>query len=380
MNLYFDNNATTRLDPRVLEAMLPELNSPFNNPSASHSFGQEAKNRLQQARDVIAKYLKSKREEILFTSGGTESMNMLIHGFLHGIATSHIITSNVEHSCVYKALLHYAQAGHEVSFLPAGLIGAVQPTDVQQAIRPSTRLIILTAANNETGVKHDINAIAAIAQQSNIPFIVDGVALMGKECFSLPQGLSGMGVSGHKFHAPKGSGFAFLRTHLRFQPLFMGGDQEYGKRSGTENLPAIIGLAKAISLLQDELPAISHRMAILRDRLEAGLLHHCNPVVVHGMGPRVPNVCNVAFPGIHGEDLLIALDMHKVAVSHGSACSSGALEPSRVLLEMGIPPPLARASLRFSLSRFTTEEEIDQCIEITSHLVEQLRSNIKPEK
>ncbi len=360
------------MDSRVIEAMLEEFSYPGNNPSASHSLGQEAKGRLQKARETIAKYLGVNREEIFFTSGGTESMNMLLHGFLSNFSSSNIITSNVEHSSVYETLLRFAKRGHTLSFLPAGLLGAVSPQDVKAALQLSTKLIALSAVNHETGVKLDIETVAAIAQEARVPFIVDGVALMGKERFTIPKGVSGMGFSGHKFHAPKGSGFIFLRGDLPFHSLLTGGNQEYGKRAGTENLPAIVGLAKAISLLEKELPQASHRMAMLRDRLEAGLLQACTPVVVNGMGPRIANVCNVAFPGVKGEDLLIALDMHGVSASHGSACSSGALEPSRILREMGVP--YASASLRFSLSRFTTEEEIDRCIKITAQLVEQLRS------
>ncbi len=264
--------------------------------------------------------------------------------------------------------------GTDVSFLPAGLLGAIHPDDVHAALRPDTRLIVLSAVNSETGIKTDIEAIAAIAHLANVPFIVDGVALLGKELFTIPQGVSAMGFSGHKLHGPKGTGCAFIRSSFKPHPLLTGGDQEFGMRAGTENLPGIVGMAKAVELLRTELPTATHHMALLRDRLESGLLVHANPVIVNGMGPRIANTCNLSFPEAHGEDLLIALDMAGIAVSHGSACTSGALEPSRVLTNMGIPHHIARSAIRFSLSRFTTEEEIDTCIEVVSSIVKRLRS------
>ncbi|MBI2810757.1 MAG: cysteine desulfurase [Candidatus Melainabacteria bacterium] len=368
--IYLDNNATTGLDPRVLEAMLPELASTPNNPSSIHYFGQEAKIRLQKARETIAAFFKVKPHEVLFTSGGTESMNLLLRGLP---CSGHAITSNVEHSCVYKTLLDLQKKGLEVEFLPAGLLGAVTADQIKKAIRPDTRFIALTAASNETGVKHDLDAIGQIALDVNIPLIVDGVAWLGKELFTLHPGISGIGFSGHKVHGPKGTGIAIVRSSLKLTPLLTGGDQEYSMRAGTENLPGILGLAKAIELLKTELPEAGHRMALLRDRLEAGLLQKVNPVVVNGMGPRICNTTNLSFPGDQGEDLLIALDMAGIAASHGSACSSGALEPSRVLTQMGVPAQIAKSAIRFSLSRTTTVEEIDRAIEIVSEIVTRLR-------
>ena len=372
--IYLDNNASTGIDARVLDAMLEELSTQPSNPSSSHYFGQQARQRLQRARETIASFLNVKPHEILFTSGGTEAMNMLIRGALQGDRSSHVITSNVEHSCVYNTLTHLSTYGTDISFLSAGLLGAVHPDDVRAALRPTTRLIVLSAVNSETGVKHDIEAIAAIAEHANIPFIVDGVALLGKELFTIPHGVCAMGFSGHKFHGPKGTGFAFLRSSFKISPLLTGGDQEFGMRAGTENLSGIIGMAKAIELLRTELPSATHHMALLRDRLESGLLVHANPVIVNGMGPRTANTCNLSFPEAHGEDLLIALDMAGIAVSHGSACTSGALQPSRVLTNMGIPHHIARSAIRFSLSRYTTEQEIDACIEHVSSIVARLRS------
>lgn len=371
--IYLDNNATTGVDPRVLEAMLPELSLTPNNPSSIHYFGQQAKQRLQHARETVATFLNVKPHEVIFTSGGTEAMNLMLRGLFPKEIRGHAITSNVEHSCVYKTLNALQKNGLELSFLPAGLLGAVSPNQIENAIRPDTRFIVLSAVNSETGVKHDLDAIGQIALNAGVPLIVDGVAWLGKELFALHPGIFGIGFSGHKFHAPKGIGFAIVRSSLKMQPYLTGGDQEYSLRAGTENLPGIIGLAKAIELFNIELPEATQRMAMLRDRLEAGLMQKANPVVVNGMGKRICNTCNLSFPDTSGEDLLIALDMAGIAVSHGSACSSGALEPSRVLTQMGLPMQIARSAIRFSLSRNTTLEEIDQAIEMTATIVKNLR-------
>jgi cysteine desulfurase len=372
--IYLDNNGTTGVDPRVLDAMLPELSSTPGNPSSIHYFGQEAKSRLQKSREIIAPFFDVKPHEIVFTSGGTEAMNLLLRGFFLKEISGHAITSNVEHSCVYNTMKDLQEKGLNVSYLPAGLPGRVTPEQIQVAIRPDTRFIVLNSVNNETGVRHDLDTIGRIALETNIPLIVDGVAWLGKELFTLHPGISAICFSGHKFHAPKGIGFAIIRSSLKLFPFMTGGEQEYTLRAGTENLPGIIGLAKAIELLKLELPEATHRMSMLRDLLEAGLMQKAYPVVVNGMGERICNTCNLSFPDNSGEDLLIALDMAGVAVSHGSACSSGALEPSRILTHMGLSPQMAHSAIRFSLSRNTTLEEIHRTIEIVSGIVQKLRN------
>lgn len=374
VKIYLDSNSTTGIDPRVLEAMLPELSLTPANPSSIHSFGREAKNRLSKSRETIAAFLKVKSSEIIFTSCGTEAMNLLLRGFFPSDISGHAIASNVEHPCVYKTLLDLGQKGLDVSFLPAGLLGAVTPNAVKEAIRPNTRFITLTAVNNETGIKHDLEAVGQIALEAKIPLLIDGVALLGKELFTMHPGISGMGFSGHKIHGPKGIGFAFVRSNLKLTPLLTGGNQESSLRAGTENLPGIMGLAKAVEILNTELPSATERMAMLRDRLEAGLLVKASPVVVNGMGKRICNTCNLSFPKDLGEDLLIALDMAGIAVSHGSACSSGAMEPSRVLTNMGLPPQIAKSAIRFSVSRNTTIEEIDKAIDIVAEIADRLRN------
>jgi cysteine desulfurase len=229
------------------------------------------------------------------------------------------------------------------------------------------------AVNNETGVKTDIEAIAAIAQEHKIPFFVDAVALMGKEEFRIPTGVSAMAFSGHKFHAPKGIGFLMVRSSLKLAPLLIGGDQEYGKRAGTENLSGITGMATAIEILRTELPSASKRMEELRNKFEHELMQRLPDVSINGQGPRVVNTSNLAFQGVEGETLLTALDLAGIAVSHGSACASGALEPSRILLNMGCSKEVAASSIRFSLSRFTTQQEIEFCIEAIVKVVLKLR-------
>jgi len=370
--VYLDNNATTGLDPRVLQAMLPELSSIPSNPSSVHFFGQEAKNRLQKARETIASFFKVRPQEILFTSGGTEALNMLITGAFFDGKKGHLITSTIEHACIYHVAQALEKRGCEVTYLKADLSGHVDPYDVQQAIRPETKLIVLSAANSETGVKNDYVQIATIAEQARIPFVVDGVALVGKELFEIPPGVSAFACSAHKFHGPKGIGCAFIRNTFKCSPLLFGGGQEFSKRAGTENLAGIIGLSKAIELLYTELPSAGLQMGHLRDYFESELQKRIPFIIVNGKGPRVPNVSNLAFPGVDGETLLLNLDLNGIAASHGSACSSGALEPSRVLTNMGIPFAQAKSSLRFSLSRFTTKEEIKQAIAIIERLMQQL--------
>lgn len=371
--IYLDNNATTALDPRVREAMIEELQMPVGNPSSVHAFGQETRNRVTRARRLIAQYLGVKPQELIFTSGGTEAINMVIKGFFTQ-PLGHIITSNIEHSAVYHCVKSMECLGCSATFLSPGLYGAVSPDAVVEAIKPNTKLIVLMAVNNETGVKTDIDAIAKIAHEKKIPFIVDGVALLGKEMFKIPEGVSAMCFSAHKLHGPSGIGLAIIRNKLKLLPLLVGGQQEYGRRGGSENVPGIIGFAEAIHLLDTVLPEASTRMEHLRDHLENGLKTSLPGISINGHGKRVVNTTNISFAGIDGESLLMKLDLAGIAVSHGSACSSGALEPSRILLNMGIPPEVANTSIRFSLSRFTTIEEIDLCIDRVVHAVKQLRA------
>lgn len=372
--IYLDNNASTALDPRVLNAIVDELHQCEGNPSSTHSHGKRCRQRLEQARSLVAAFLGVKPQELVFTSSGTEGANLAIRGLIQDNVSGHIITSGSEHSCVYQVVKDLEKRGCQVSYLPTGMWGSVREEDVKMALRPDTKLITLMAVNNETGVKTDIEAIAPLAYKSGVPFVVDGVALLGKEPFSIPEGVTAMFFSGHKLHAPKGVGLLFCRQKAKLRPLFIGGEQEFNRRAGSENLPGIIGFAKAIEILNAEGEQASLHMRKMRDRLEEGLKASLDGIWINGDGPRVVNTTNISFDGVDGELLLMRLDQEGVSVSHGSACSSGALEPSRVLLDMGLPMARARSAIRFSVSRFTTESEIDHCIDIVTRLVQSLRS------
>lgn len=330
--------------------------------------------RLSKAREQIAHFLGVKPEEIVFTASGTEAINLLLRGVFQESVGGHAITTNIEHACVYNTLNDLQHKGLDVSFLSVGTVGAVQPHQIAEAIRKDTRFIVLSAVNNETGVKQDVEAIAQIAQKAGIPLFIDGVAWLGKELFAIPEGVTAMAFSGHKIHGPKGVGFAFVRSTCKLQPHVTGGGQEFNMRSGTENLPGIVGLAKAVELLSVELPSATQRMLVLRNRLEAGLMEQLDGVIVNGTGSRICNTSNLCFEKSSGEDLLIALDMAGIAVSHGSACSSGAMQPSRVLINMGLSYAHAAASLRFSLSRKTGVNEIEETIEAVASIVNRLRN------
>jgi cysteine desulfurase len=353
--IYLDNNSSTPVDPKVLQVMFEYMKTKYGNPSSLHAFGRQARGAVTAARDSIATILGVKPREIVFTSGGTEGINFILHGLDN---PGHIITSDVEHSAVYETLKCLEKKGFRITYLKAGLHGAVTPEAVSQALTSDTRLIALMSVNNETGVKTDIESIAAIASQAGVPFFVDAVAHLGKDPIRIFEGVSAMSFCGQKIHAPMGTGFVYVASGFKLNPLLVGGEQESGRRAGTENVPGIVALAEAVKLTQSE-----HKMGELRDRLEQGIIEKIPGVMVNGEGPRVCNVSNLSFPSGDGEALLTALDMAGVAASHGSACSSGALEPSRILTNMGYPKERVRSAIRFSLSRFTTEEDIDGCIE-----------------
>lgn len=377
--IYLDNNATTDLDPRVLEAMIHELKQGPSNPSSAHALGKAAYQRLSSARASIASFLKVKPQEIFFTSGATEGLNTILKGAF-SLNPGHIITSDVEHAAVYKTLLALEKQGASVTYLPVGLWGALDPKQIKDAITSNTKMIVLSAANSETGVKQPINEIAHIAKTHGIPFVVDPVGWIGKEPFTVVPGMSALVLSGHKFHGPKGIGLAWVDPKLKLEPLLTGGEQEFSKRAGTENLPAIIGLAKALELLKQELPQASQRMHQLRDLLESQLRSYSLDFIVNGQGPKIANTLNISFPGVDAEALFIYLDRLGMAASQGSACASGALEPSRILINMQVPMDLAKSAIRFSLSRMTTEEEIIQAGKIISEVVTKLHSLSSPRK
>jgi len=372
--IYLDHNATTPLAPEVVEVMTEHLHQVFANPSSPHQLGRQAKALLVRARREVASYLGVRPREVVFTASGTEATNLFIRGYCSDRPPGHMITSSVEHSCVYTTVQAMENAGWTADFVAPGLHGAITAESVEAALRPETSLIAVMAVNNETGVKTDLDALAALAAERGIALFVDGVAWLGKEELHVPRGVTALSFSGHKIHGPKGVGILTLRQKVKLAPHITGGGQEFGLRGGTEDLLSIVGLAQAVQLLRTELPDATRRMQKLRDRLEQGIVEACSHVQVNGSGPRIANTCNLAFDGVDGESLLINLDQEGVAVSHGSACSTGALEPSRILINMGIPLERARSSLRFSLSRYTTEEEIDRAVRIVAEQVHRLRN------
>lgn len=374
--IYLDNNATTALDPKVFEAMCFDLCQIPRNPSSVHSFGQEARNELTRARRVIADSLGVEPEELLFSSGGSESNNYLLKGFFELIFPKQVITTRLEHSSILKNVEAYKLRGGSVQYLPVNQHGAPRIEDLRDAISEKTGLIVLMAVNNETGVKTDLQAFAKLAEEKNIPFIVDGVALMGKEPFKIFPGITAMSFSAHKFHGPKGVGITYLKSDYELPSMILGGGQEEGKRAGTHNLGGILGLSKAIELLDDHLPQETHRMENLRAKFESELQSRLEGVHVNGEGPRICNTSCLAFDGVDGESLMMNLDLQGIACSHGSACSSGSLKPSRVLSEMGLDPKRIHSSLRFALSRMTTEEEINRAVDIIEKTVKEMRAKI----
>lgn len=372
IRIYLDHNASTPVDPRVLDTLISYLKNDLGNPSSAHFHGKEARHVMTSYRSIIARFFGFKPQELIFNSGGTEGAAFFIHGILSRHPNAHVITSNAEHSAVYQNLREWEKKGTMVSYLPVGEWGAVRPEQVKEAISSQTKLIMIMAVNNETGVLTDIPGIAAVAEKAGVPLIVDGVAWIGKEMITIPKGVSGVFFSGHKIHALKGIGWCLCRQSLKLLPLYYGGEQEMNRRPGTENLPGIISVGKAIEILNEEQSLSILKVKELRDRLEEGILSRLNDVKINGAGPRVCNTTNLAFLGCDGESLLMHFDLEGLSVSHGSACSSGSLEPSRVLSEM-FSTSRVRSSIRFSLARTTTIEEIDRAIEIIVSVVTKLR-------
>jgi cysteine desulfurase len=372
--IYLDANATTPLLPEVLEAMRPFFLEQFGNASSIHQEGQHARWAVEQARASVARFLGCRPSEIVFTSGGTESDNLAIFGSAR--AGDHVITTAVEHHAVLHAVQKLRDRAVDVDFLPVNGQGVVAAEDVRKALRPNTRLISVMMANNETGVLQPVKEIGRIAAEAKVRFHVDAVQAAGK----LPLEVDAIGchlltISGHKMHAPQGTGALFVRRGTRLEPLFAGGAHERQRRAGTENVPGIVGLGKAAECAMEGLRnGVPERIRALRDRLERGLLERVSEAGVNGgEAPRVPNTTNLWFDHLEGEALVIALDLKGLAGSSGAACASGASEPSHVLAAMGLSAQRARASLRLSLQKQTTEEDIDQALLLVTAQVARLR-------
>lgn len=372
--VYLDNNATTPLLPEVLEAMLPYFGERFGNASSIHHHGQETRAAVEHAREHVAGLLGCRSSEIVFTSGGTEGDNLAIFGLIE--RGDHVITSTVEHHAVLNACKRLQELGCEVSCLAVDNRGLIDPDDVRRALRPNTKLITMMMANNETGVLQPVEEIGRIAAEADIYFHTDAVQAAGKVPIDVKKiGCDVLAISGHKMHAQQGVGVLYVRKGTLLRPMIYGGRHERSRRAGTENVPGIVGLGKAAELAMAAFAQQEDKkMAKLRDRLEKTLLGRIEATGVNGAGaPRVPNTTNVYFDYVEGEALVIALDLKGLAVSTGAACSSGALEPSHVLTAMGLSPERARASLRFSLGKQNTAEDIDFAIGLVPPTLAHLR-------
>jgi cysteine desulfurase len=370
--IYLDANATTPLLPEVLEAMRPFLLEQFGNASSIHQEGQLARSAVEQARGRVALLLGCRPSEVVFTSGGTESDNLAVFGSAR--SGDHVVSSSVEHHAVLNAVERLRERGVEVTFVSVDGEGLVSAEDVRRALRPNTRLISVMMANNETGVLQPVEEIGRIAREAGVRFHVDAVQAAGKVAIDVEAiGCDLLSISGHKMHGPQGTGALFVRRRTRLEPLFAGGAHERQRRAGTENVAGIVGLGKAAECAMEGLRGgAAKQMGELRDRLETGLREFASGVN-GGRTARVPNTSNVWFASLDGEALVIGLDLKGLAVSSGAACSSGASEPSHVLQAMGLPIERARASLRFSLHRQTTADEIDRAIELAAAQVARLR-------
>ncbi len=372
--VYFDNNATTPLLPEVRAAMEPYFSEHFGNASSIHHHGQETRSAVEHARESIAKLLACRASEIVFTSGGTEADNLGIFGAV--APCDHIITSTIEHHAVLFSAHRLEEMGCSVTYVPVNADGLIDPDDVRRALRPNTKLISIMMANNETGVVQPVEVIGKIAAEAGVYFHTDAVQAAAKITLEVNRiGCHLLSISGHKFHAPQGVGALYVRKGTRLQPLFYGGRHERQRRAGTENVAGIVGLGKAADIA---LTAFANgdvqKMASLRDRLESAVLAATESSgITGGAAPRVPNTTNIYFDHIEGEALIIALDLKGLAVSTGAACSSGATEPSHVLTAMNLSPDRARASIRFSLGKQNTQEEVDFAISIIPDTVARLR-------
>jgi cysteine desulfurase len=372
--VYLDNNATTPVLPEVFEAMRPYFGERFGNASSIHHHGQETRAAVEDARESVAKLLGCTASEIVFTSGGTESDNLAIAGSIN--AGDHVITSSIEHHAVLHAVKHLEKLGCEVSIVPVDGHGLIDPVDVCRAIRPNTKLISIMMANNETGLLQPVEEIGRIATEANVLFHTDAVQAAAKVPIDVAKiACAALSISGHKIHAPQGVGALYVKKGTRIEPLFHGGRHERQRRAGTENVPGIVGLGKAAQLAKEALERGDDKtMSMMRDRLQQGILLRVEDASVNGGSmARVPNTTNIRFNHIEGESLVIALDLKGLAVSTGAACSSGAIEPSHVLIAMGLRPDQARSSIRFSLGKQTTDADIDLALSLVPEAVARLR-------
>ena len=378
MRVYFDYNATTPLSPETADAVAHTTRDLFGNPSSVHHFGQQAKAALDEARSAVAALIHGDPSEVIFTSGGTEADNFAIRGVAEALEPTgrkHLIASAIEHEAVLNTLRALQRRGWRTTLIPVDRTGIVSPDRLREIIAGDTAIVSVMHANNEIGTVQPIAELAAIAHSTGAMMHTDAVQSAGK----LPIDVRALDVdllslSAHKFNGPKGAGALWVKRGTRMQPILTGGKHERNRRAGTENVPWIVGLGVAARVAAGKIPTEMERLAALRDRLEDGILRAVPGTNINGArSPRVPNTTNISFDRVEAESLLIALDLEGIAVSTGSACSSGTLEPSHVLKAMGLPPHRTQNSLRFSLGMYSTQEEVDFVIGVLPRLAEKLR-------
>lgn len=376
--IYFDNNSTTQVDPNVLEVMIPYFVEKYGNPSSIHRIGQEIRKDIEEAREKISEILGIKPGELTFTGSGTESDNMAIIGAARANREKgkHIITSNIEHAAVTAACKLLEKEGFDVTFLPVREDGIVNIDDFKNALREDTILVTIMHANNEIGTIQPIKEIGEITKERKILFHVDAVQSVGKLRFKPKEwNIDMLSFSGHKFHGPKGIGGLYIRNGIKMDKLIVGGHQERNRRPGTENIPGIIGMAKALETADAHLEEAAEREKALRDDLEKKLVDRIPEVIVNGdKEKRLPGTLSLTIKYVEGESILLNLDLKGVAVSSGSACTSGSLEPSHVVLAIGVPMEHAHGTIRFSLGKYNTQEEVDYVADILPEIVAKIRS------
>ncbi len=378
--IYVDNNATTKVDPQVVESMLPYFSELYGNPSSMHYFGGKITHKIEEARAQVASLINASSEEIMFTSCGTESDSTAIHAAISSFPDKrHIVTSRVEHPAIKSLCERLVKKGYKVTFVPVDRKGALDIDYLYDNLTDDTAIVSIMWANNETGVIFPIEEISNVVKQKGIPFHTDAIQAVGKIPVDVSQSsVDILSISGHKIHAPKGVGALFVRKGTPFSPFLIGGHQERGRRGGTENVVSIIGFGKASELAANHMKEPLNRVRQLRDKLENELIRHIPNVLINGDNDnRLPNTTSLSFEYVEGESILLMMNELGICASSGSACTSGSLEPSHVLRAMGVPFTAAHGSIRFSLSIYNTEEDIDFIIERLPPIIEHLR-NLSP--
>jgi len=383
--IYLDYNATTPMDPRALESMIPFMREYYGNPSSIHSYGSKAKAALDESRERVSELIRTKPKEIVFTSGGSESNNSAIIGAAFALKEkgNHLITTEIEHASILETFRFLGNHGFKLTLLGVDHHGLIDLDELRESITDETILVSVMFANNETGVVMPINEIAALVKEKGIIFHTDAIQALGKMDINLNDiSVDMLSVSSHKIYGPKGVGAIYIKTGLRIDPFIHGGGQERGRRSGTENVPAIVGFGKACEIVKEELKSQKSEVRIkgMRDRLHNGITDKIDCLKLNGHPEkRLPNTLNLSFEDVEGESLVINLDLEGIAVSTGSACSEGNVDPSHVLLAMGLSKQQASSSIRFSFGRFNEEKDVDRVLEVLPRIVERIRQVKKSE-